>query len=218
MVVNRTPIIENGRVVGAVAIFQDITELEQISQELNNIKELNKELNAIIDCSYDGIYVCDSEGRTIRVNKVIERLTGYNPEFYLGKNMRDLETQGVLNESVTLKILKTNVRDITELNFLREELARTKERYNNELQELRMQQIKAEDVIARSREMWTILENAFRIGQVDTTVLILGESGVGKEVLAKTIHQASGRGQQGSFIKINCGAMVLTANILMVSV
>jgi len=242
VVVNRTPIIEDGRVVGAVAIFQDMTELEEILKELKNVKELNKELNAVIDCSYDGIYVCDAAGRTIRVNKAIERLTGYKPEFYLGKNMRDLEKQGVLNESVTLKILKThepftmvqrintgkqtiitgtpvfgedgkvfrvvtNVRDITELNFLREELARTQERYNNELQELRIQQMKVEDVVAKSREMCTILENAFRIAQVDTTVLILGESGVGKEVIAKMIHYSGPRSQQGSFIKINCGAI-----------
>jgi len=85
--------------------------------------------------------------------------------------------------------------------------ARTHERNNNKLQKLRVQQMKVEDVVAKSREICTIFENAFRIAQVDTTVLILGESGVGKEVVAKMIHYSGPRSQQGSFIKINCGAI-----------
>nr|WP_285874081.1 sigma-54 dependent transcriptional regulator [Halalkalibacter oceani] len=46
----------------------------------------------------------------------------------------------------------------------------------------------------------------YRLGDVDSTVLLLGESGVGKEVLARMLHQTSNRRHQ-PFIKINCGAL-----------
>ena len=50
------------------------------------------------------------------------------------------------------------------------------------------------------------MELSIRLGQVDTTVLIQGESGVGKEVIAKTIHHHSHRGNK-PLISINCAAI-----------
>jgi DNA-binding NtrC family response regulator len=44
-----------------------------------------------------------------------------------------------------------------------------------------------------------------RVGPTDTTVLVLGETGVGKELVASALHAASGRG--GSFVAVNCGAI-----------
>jgi len=49
---NRSPIVENGEIVGAVAVFQDISEIEFISEELNSVKQLNNELECIIQSSY----------------------------------------------------------------------------------------------------------------------------------------------------------------------
>ncbi|MFU8856307.1 MAG: sigma-54 interaction domain-containing protein [Deferrisomatales bacterium] len=43
--------------------------------------------------------------------------------------------------------------------------------------------------------------------EVDATVLLLGESGVGKEMVARMIHEASPRAEAGPFVKINCGAI-----------
>ncbi|WP_165876411.1 sigma-54 interaction domain-containing protein, partial [Heliophilum fasciatum] len=51
-----------------------------------------------------------------------------------------------------------------------------------------------------------VLELILRVAKVDSTVLLLGESGVGKEGLAKLLHTQSGRAQ-GPFIKVNCGAI-----------
>ena len=55
--------------------------------------------------------------------------------------------------------------------------------------------------------MSDILDLSIRVSKVDSTVLIYGESGVGKEVIANIIHKNSPRSESGSFIKINCGAI-----------
>jgi transcriptional regulator with PAS, ATPase and Fis domain len=54
--------------------------------------------------------------------------------------------------------------------------------------------------------MRTVLDRATRVAQVDSTVLITGESGVGKERLARFIHRASPRAK-GPFIAVNCCAL-----------
>jgi PAS domain S-box-containing protein len=63
-----------------------------------------------------------------------------------------------------------------------------------------------EDFVARSDKMLGVLDLAMRVAKVDSTVLILGESGVGKEIIAKIIHKA-GRNNQGPFIKVNCASI-----------
>lgn len=50
------------------------------------------------------------------------------------------------------------------------------------------------------------MELCDQVAPMDNTVLILGETGVGKEVIAKTIHKMSNK-RKGPFIKVNCGAI-----------
>jgi transcriptional regulator with PAS, ATPase and Fis domain len=52
-----------------------------------------------------------------------------------------------------------------------------------------------------------LLELVYRVARVDATVLILGESGVGKDLIARIIHEASSRAETGTFVKLNCGAI-----------
>ncbi|MDA8212428.1 MAG: sigma 54-interacting transcriptional regulator [Clostridia bacterium] len=107
-------------------------------------------------------------------------------------------------------------RDITEIVALKEklqettaEMQRTKEltsRYYTELQELRSRLLEIDDLICESTEMRRVMEMVLRMGQVDSTILVTGESGVGKEVVAKLLHRVSKR-QEGPFVVINCGAI-----------
>ena len=62
------------------------------------------------------------------------------------------------------------------------------------------------DIISRSLGMQTVLSQARLIAESDANVLILGDSGTGKELLAKAIHQASTR-RNKPFMAINCGAI-----------
>lgn len=103
----------------------------------------------------------------------------------------------------------TNSRDITELTDLKRELTQAHqlaEKYQSELEHLRLEQMKTKDIIMRSPEMKKIVALANRVASVDSTVLIQGESGVGKGVLSKLIHNNSKR-KNGPFIKIDCGSI-----------
>ncbi len=58
---------------------------------------------------------------------------------------------------------------------------------------------------SRSAKMWSIFDTAKRIAKTDATVLIQGETGTGKELLAQAVHELSGR--TGNFVVLNCGAV-----------
>lgn len=64
-------------------------------------------------------------------------------------------------------------------------------------------------VVAKSPQMRRVIEQARRVAGVDATVLISGESGVGKERIARLVHDESTRAA-GPFIAINCGAITET--------
>ncbi|KJS50733.1 sigma 54-interacting transcriptional regulator [Desulfosporosinus sp. BICA1-9] len=247
LISNRSPIICDNYISGAVAVFQDMTELENISHKLASVKQLNLELDAIIESSYDGIAICDHEGRGIRINQAHARLTGLDASHFIGQNIDDLFEKGIFQyESITIKALRegrtitsvqkisttgkqvlvtsnpifdiegnvsrvvNNVRDISELHELNEELRESKllaTRYQTELSLLMLERLKKDKIIVESPGMMKIFNLAIRTAQTDATVLLLGESGVGKEVLSRVIHNTSNRAARGSFIQINCGAI-----------
>jgi len=62
------------------------------------------------------------------------------------------------------------------------------------------------DLVVRSQGMRRVLDLARRVAQVDSTVLISGESGVGKERVARLLHEESPRATR-PFLAINCGAL-----------
>ena len=63
-----------------------------------------------------------------------------------------------------------------------------------------------ENIIGRSKVLLNVLEMASRVAQKNSTVLIRGETGTGKELLARAIHQNSRR-KDNAFVTINCGAI-----------
>jgi len=67
----------------------------------------------------------------------------------------------------------------------------------------------APGLVARSEAMRRVVDLARRVAPVDTTVLITGESGVGKERVARLVHDASPRAAH-AFVAVNCGALTET--------
>lgn len=103
-----------------------------------------------------------------------------------------------------------NSRDITELNQLNRSLEEERlisKKYKQEL-ELMSSRDKAinSDIIYNSEKMDKIINLTLKVAKVDSTVLIEGESGVGKGVLSSFLHKNSLRFNK-PFIKIDCGAI-----------
>ena len=67
-------------------------------------------------------------------------------------------------------------------------------------------ELSLEDVVAQSPSLAAVRETALQYAAVDSTVLLLGETGAGKGLFARLIHQASAR-SAGPFLEVNCGAI-----------
>lgn len=179
----------------------------------------NNEYKAIIDASYDGLYITNKYGNTIFVSKSYEKITGINREELLGKNIIELEKSGMFSPIITPSILKsktpitcnqrlrngkkviitgnpvfdsegevayivTNVRDITELVDLRSVIIKQKKinyEYMQKLSKIEEEKKLVQSFIAKSRAMQGVLSFASKVANVNTTVLITGETGVGKK-------------------------------------
>ena len=108
-----------------------------------------------------------------------------------------------------IKKIVINARDITEIYDLSEELQKSKSAeklYMERLSDFSQMNQKASPILAVSKEMKDALSLAEKVANFQATVLILGESGVGKEEVAKFIHKNSMR-RDKPFIAINCGAI-----------
>jgi len=244
IIANRNPIVVEGRVVGVISVFQDISHYETIISELQGYQKLHREMEAIFETSHDGLYITDGAANTIRVNSAYERITGLKRQDLLGRNMRELVAEKVFDHSVTLDVLRqgrsltimqsiqggkqvmvtgtpvydeegrvvlvvTNVRDMTSLNQLRAQLEETRllsARYHQSLVEQEQFEHVLQDMVVKSSAMVQVVQKAVKAAAVDAVVLLSGESGVGKSMLARVIHQMSPR-SAGPFMKISCGTI-----------
>lgn len=208
----------------------EMRSLEDIKVKLYHANQKIEMLNEIIENLSDGIYITDGKGKTLRVNRTYEKMSGLKAEELVGKYMKDLVEEGYFSQSASLQVMKlkapatvmytvktgkkllakgvpvfdevgdiklivNNVWDLTEIHNL-ESQTRNQEaaRHKND-----------KDFIFHSEGMDKVVELALKASKVNSNILILGESGVGKDVIAKLIHNASGC--QGEFIKINCAAI-----------
>lgn len=224
---NRSPIIQDDEIVGAVGVFQDISEIEFVSNELQSVKKIVNELNAIIDNSSDGICVVDHEYEIQRMNSCFKKMVlSSNNKTNLPKQIIDL-VNGVAKsdkeDSVLYRNVDTNnsliitctpikdfelelerfvihVKDMTEMKMLRDELEKAKQI----LSDYNLQN--DEGFIYRSHSMKQLVNMVHQVAKTDATVLLTGESGVGKGEIANLIKLQSRRRDQ-PFIQVNCAAI-----------
>mgnify|MGYP001058603165 CR=1 FL=1 len=98
-------------------------------------------------------------------------------------------------------------RDITELEQLKkrnEEVAKTIRQYQKEIEELKNRQQKG--LFLPDGKMKKVHDLVSKVADLDVTLLLEGESGVGKNHLARAIHQISARRDE-PFVEVNCGAI-----------
>lgn len=127
-------------------------------------------------------------------------------KYYSGKDCLVSGTP-IFDEKGKLKRVVSIIRDVSELQKLRSELEKTASLSSIYVRKLNEMTISESDTInTKNKQMEALYSLASSISNVDSSVLILGETGVGKDFLANYIHKISSRKNE-PFLKINCSAI-----------
>jgi len=240
VIANIGPLKHKDQTIGALAIIQDISDIENISEELQYTKDLKREIDAIIESSYDGIFLTDNVGKILSINNAFSRILNINKDEIINKTISQLADRGIFKKDLPLEDVLTgkpitvsqelrtgktilvtsspiyddnnniirvvhNVRNITELNNLKNQLEKAEslsQHYKDQLEIIKL----PGKYVAKSAKSKALIELIMRLSKIDATVLLLGESGVGKDVLAEILHENSPR-QDKVFMAINCAAI-----------
>ena len=120
-----------------------------------------------------------------------------------------MNVQFVRDENGEIAGTEGVVRDVTDRIQLEHELYRAKEKLREEKIYLENEintELGFEEIIGRSESLRAVMKNLVTVAKTDTTVLLLGETGTGKELVARALHRLSNRAQN-PFIKMNCAAI-----------
>lgn len=178
-----------------------------------------------------GVYLTDGAAYTLGISRGYEELTQITEEEVINRHMRELEEAKFIDKSVTLLVLKNKAPVTIPQKILRsgrKVIVTGNPIFNQEgdillvattvypvkerseflatLENMPHALSAVENVVAASSAMQKVLLRAIRAAATDSTVLLMGESGVGKEVVARVIHQSSPR-KSKPFVKVNVPAL-----------
>ncbi|UCH08192.1 MAG: sigma 54-interacting transcriptional regulator [Deltaproteobacteria bacterium] len=193
---------------------------------------IENQTQIILDSIADGVFTVDSDWKITSFNRAAERITGIPKHETIGRHCwevfaasvcekqcslrRTMETgQPIVNQpiyivnsegnripvSISTALMKDEhghviggvetFRDLSVVEELRKELSARHSFL---------------DIISKSKEMQRLFRILEQVSESDTTVLLEGETGTGKELFAKAIHSLSNR-ERGPFVAINCGSL-----------
>lgn len=213
-----------------------IQQLEQMNHLLKSIIDSSYDPIVVTDCNGIGLIMNEAYTRItgLEPDEVIGRNMldlineGIISESVTYKVLKEKRPMSVYQKVKNIELLLTgnpvfndhgevthvviNLRDVSDLNRLRSELTKTRalaRKYLDEIESFKQKEgarLLLDGVIAHSKEIINVLHLAKKVSQVNSTVLLLGESGVGKEVIANVIHSSSNRAGK-PYVKVNCGAI-----------
>jgi len=188
--------------------------------------------SVILDSIADGVFTVDENWRITLFNKSAEKITGISKEDALGSKCNDIfhsslcDGQCAIEESIRTGIsVKNKLIFIVKPDGKKLPLTITASPIRNEkgdviggvetfrdvseVTELRKELTKKytfQDIVSKNHEMQRIFKLLPDIGMSESNVLILGESGTGKKLIAAAIHNLSGRVKH-PFVIVNCGGI-----------
>jgi PAS domain S-box-containing protein len=214
---------------GKEAIAEAIREAKHILEVQLEEKEKSELLKSIIDFAYDGIIGIDANGKITVFNPVAEKVVGCSAEKAIGKS---IET--IVENTRMIEVLKSGLPEKEDFQNIRGVTIATNripivvngevrgvvatfqevEKIQKIERQLRKQlylkghvaKAKFDDIIGKSKAIHQVKARAKQFAQVDSTILIIGETGTGKELFTQSIHNASPRHDK-PFVAVNCAAL-----------
>jgi PAS domain S-box-containing protein len=214
---------------GKEAVAKAIGEAQKIAEVRIRERERSEILRAVIDNSHDGIIAIDRGERITLFNPAAERIFGMKAAEAIGKPaarvipntglprvmregrseygaLHNVKDKVIVTHRIALKLPDSPIaamasfKDVTELQRL-ERIVRQKMHTKGFVARTTL-----DDVIGRSPCMLHVKERAGKFAAAEAAVLISGETGTGKEMLAQSIHNLSVRAK-GPFVAVNCAAL-----------
>ncbi len=136
-------------------------------------------------------------------------MMGYN--YKTDKNVL-ITGNPIFDDNGNIKYIITNVRDVSQINEMMSQIQKQDqviEEQRQEINRLLSASHRSKEncgIVGNSKQTKQVLELAERVSHFDSTVLVLGESGVGKEVVVRHMVHLSDRADK-PFVKVNCGAI-----------
>ena len=183
----------------------------------------SEEFPETIDAFRSRLHPEDADAVWAAVQRHLQERVPYNIEYRLKTKSGEYRWflargQAIWDEKGNATRMAGSIKDITErmeaVQNLRDALAEIKELKNRleaekaYLQEEIKLEYNYENIIGNSDELRYTLYKVEQIAQTDTTVLILGETGTGKELIARAIHASSPR-KNRALVKVNCATLPL---------
>jgi len=185
----------------------DVILLDFHQPELDAL-ELLKELKVLCEQIAPVVLVCSygdedlaNQGLRLGASRYIVKSPGYL--YRLSWELDDVRSRAeLLQREAALRVSEESLKHaLTELQELKEKL----ENENVYLQE-EIRSANAGEIIGQSEPLRRVLQLVEQVAPLDTTVLILGETGTGKELLAQAIHNASRR-REHKLVTVNCATL-----------
>ncbi|WP_453993613.1 sigma 54-interacting transcriptional regulator [Bacillus nitroreducens] len=214
---------------GIESIIQAINEAETLIEVRRAELKRTKQLQTILDVIGEGVIAVDENGFITAFNPSALKILKIQSKEIIGMHIED-----ILSDSHISKVISTGneeLNKILEINGVQIITSHVPIRHEENIfgavctfQELtKLQQQEQEirkkllhrghitkyhlnNIVGKSKSYQAVIEKAKKYSQVDSTVLLTGETGVGKEVFSQLIHSLSNR-SDGPFVAVNCAAI-----------
>ncbi|KAB7707066.1 AAA domain-containing protein [Bacillus aerolatus] len=214
---------------GKESFRQALIEAKRVALVSRREQEKAKRYQTILNYAYEGVIAVDLKGKISVFNTAAQEILSISKGSLIGNSIYDVVKQGkfrhmllsdgeyqediVAYQSIQLSVKKVGIflkgkkvgdmvafQDVTGIQEMEGKI-RKKIHLRGHVAKYTF-----EDILFQSEEIKKTIETAQRYSEVDSNILIIGETGTGKEIFAQSIHNHSNR-KNNPFVAINCAAL-----------
>jgi len=205
---------------GKDSIFRAIRQAQSILRYRNDVLKQTRLIETVIENTPLGILTSDINGKIKMVNSPALNTIGMSREFIIGKHIqhilpeaessnnfiKEFEQNKVMVNIHHIDIASSNIGYIITLEEISEISKKEKYIRSTFVKKGHVARFNFNNIIGESTAIKDSIQMAKRYAGFDSTVLIFGETGTGKEMFAQSIHNASKRAN-GPFVAVNCASL-----------